>query len=610
MQHSKNIENKLKEMEAMEQPDLSQMENHWQQMQGILQPGSLPVKKGWPRWMLNTLSVAAVVLLIATAVLYLSSKKDSNNENTVPKSATVAEQNDVTPEGYLNNNNAVAPFITDSTIKEAKAALHIPTINPSLIYQNKYHSNDNAKYWTVDDSLLGTVKLNYTPCENCPGKEAGVLSNAERKLRLTSLFTQLEKPEQHFTIDNSKDTLLQFEEGTVVLVPANSFGGMNGVEFTAKEFYKTSDIVLNQLSTASNKEQLETGGMLKVNAIYRGKELGIDKQNPLRLFMPDTSETMKGMGLFYGKTSNTLNTDEENSGKMQHDKAAPDNSSYVNWLPQNQYFMQLRLVTQLSVLNLVDEPYRMRETKKGDIGYFLYSGDTDIDKEKLKQMLKEKYGYYKVKLRPDFRNFYRSAVFYKDFGEYSRSVGDSVWMDKEIADKYKITGTNSRQIMKGQWIGSFGNVNLLNRQAVQAGGANASSPATANDRTYNIASSDVSEKIFKEIKDKYSVNISQLGWINCDRFYADNRKKINYKVDLGDSANNYYTMIVFDKINSMMTGYVDGDQVAFQNIPIGEPVKVISIGINKKGEIVYSVTHTTTSETGIKRFTIPNNIRT
>lgn len=37
-----------------------------------------------------------------------------------------------------------------------------------------------------------------------------------------------------------------------------------------------------------------------------------------------------------------------------------------------------------------------------------------------------------------------------------------------------------------------------------------------------------------------------------------------------------------------------------QNIPIGEPVKIISIGISKQGETVYSVTHTTTSEQELK----------
>ena len=76
MQHDNNIENKLRQQESMEQPDLSQMNTHWQQMQAILQPGSLPLKKGWPKWMLNTLSVAAVVILIGAAILYLSRSEE------------------------------------------------------------------------------------------------------------------------------------------------------------------------------------------------------------------------------------------------------------------------------------------------------------------------------------------------------------------------------------------------------------------------------------------------------------------------------------------------------------------------------------------------------
>jgi hypothetical protein len=101
-------------------------------------------------------------------------------------------------------------------------------------------------------------------------------------------------------------------------------------------------------------------------------------------------------------------------------------------------------------------------------------------------------------------------------------------------------------------------------------------------------------KILSGISNQYSVDLNKMGWINCDRFYSDSRKKINFNVDLGDAAMNYYTMLVFDNIKSMMTGFVYGNKVSFQNIPAGEAVKLISIGINKKGEAVYSVTKATT----------------
>lgn len=598
-------------MEAMEEPNLGQMDAHWQQMAGMLQPAVLPVKKGWPKWMLNGLSGVAVVVLIGVALMYLSSKKNNEVEATAKQKETIIKEN-----ADVNAATAVQPpASSDSAAPNATTAFNQPIIKASLINNGTF--NEDAKRWAEEDSLLGTVKLNVAPCGNCDDKAIAVtLTGAERQLKLQTLFIQLGKKEQRFFIDNSRDTLLQFEEGTVLLVPANSFGGMNGVEISAKEFYKTSDIILNQLNTISNKEQLETGGMLYITASYKGKEAKISYEKSLRLFMPDTTQAMKGMGLFNGemvsakeeKTTAGFGTGknmEAGNSTGLAGSAYSENQLSLNWVPQGQYFLNQELVMQVKVLNIVDEPYKIRETKKGEIGYFLYSDEIDIDKKKIKEMLKEKYGYYKVKFRPSFRDIhFLETETDKNFRyEYARNIGDSVWMDKTVADEYKIAGTATRQIMKNQWVNNrlFGGFRIdiadtLGRRAKKRAIAEAAAIISNNDGVYNLSS----EKILKEINKKYSVNISKLGWINCDRFYADSRKKIVYKVNLGDEASNYYTMLVFDNIKSMMTGYINGNEVAFQNIPVGEPVKIISIGINQKGETVYSVTHTTTSEEVLK----------
>jgi len=81
------------------------------------------------------------------------------------------------------------------------------------------------------------------------------------------------------------------------------------------------------------------------------------------------------------------------------------------------------------------------------------------------------------------------------------------------------------------------------------------------------------------LANRFSVDIRTLGWINCDRFYNDYRPKIEFVVNLGDTASNYYTLLVFDKIKSMMTGYISGNKVAFTNVPEGETAKIISISI-------------------------------
>jgi hypothetical protein len=150
-------------------------------------------------------------------------------------------------------------------------------------------------------------------------------------------------------------------------------------------------------------------------------------------------------------------------------------------------------------------------------------------------------------------------------------------MEKDLADKYKLKGTATRIVPEN--IASYSSTIWSNSDAknIYTGGDKLNADA------------------IKAIQGKYSVNINRLGWINCDRFYKDKREKIQYTVNLGDSAQHYHTMLVFDRIKSVMNGYAAGNKVIFNDIPEGEKVKVVSIGIDKSGNTVYTLQPATTS---------------
>gem|GEM_PF-6210523 len=71
--------------------------------------------------------------------------------------------------------------------------------------------------------------------------------------------------------------------------------------------------------------------------------------------------------------------------------------------------------------------------------------------------------------------------------------------------------------------------------------------------------------------------------------YRDPGKKIDYAVNIDGQAKNYYTVIVFDNFRSIMPGYLSGDQIRFNSLPPGEPVTVISIGIDVNGKAVVAI---------------------
>jgi hypothetical protein len=95
---------------------------------------------------------------------------------------------------------------------------------------------------------------------------------------------------------------------------------------------------------------------------------------------------------------------------------------------------------------------------------------------------------------------------------------------------------------------------------------------------------------------RFGVSIRQLGWINCDRFYNDPRPKIELIVDLGDNPNRYNTLLVFDNFNSIMPpSFKQGSTIRFFNLPKGEPVRIISLGI-KNGRPVTAMKRTVISK--------------
>lgn len=268
----------------------------------------------------------------------------------------------------------------------------------------------------------------------------------------------------------------------------------------------------------------------------------------------------------------------------------------VNWISTNQNFGWPFSITEVRVLDMRDEPIKGRITPKGDIGIFAMSKESKLSRTQFKTILKEKYGYYKVRIRREWKsNFWHKLK----GGSLARfdGIGDTTWVRKEVADKYKLEVTQTRIMQGSSWGGLFGGsvLNVGFRRAKLKKGSNVDTLQNGNLDTCD-SRSEAFERGLDKLQEKYSVDVSTLGWINCDRFYNDRREKINYYVNLQDSAINYYTMIVFNKFRSMMAGYITGNNVQFSNVPIGETVKIISIGIDKNGDAVMAMKETKISK--------------
>ncbi len=111
---------------------------------------------------------------------------------------------------------------------------------------------------------------------------------------------------QVFTINGSKDTIIETKNGIIISIPANVFLNATGnavtseLELEIKEAFSPFDIMKAGLSTTSNGKLLETGGMFYINARKDAKNLDIDKSKGLYVNIPDY-QPQKNMLLFDGK---------------------------------------------------------------------------------------------------------------------------------------------------------------------------------------------------------------------------------------------------------------------------------------------------------------------
>jgi hypothetical protein len=389
------------------------------------------------------------------------------------------------------------------------------------------------------------------------------------KLSLDKFFKQLEKGAQQFVINNKKDTLLMGEDGTALHIPANTFNSKGEVIITMKEFYSYEDIITNKLTTCSDERQLVTGGMIHITASVDGKELDIQPGRSIQWFVPDTSKEMNQMQLFTVSSNQAIrsavfkNQPDRSSDVGDIDKVRPDsvseggNFTVMNWVPQNRSFTDNYLVTTVKVLDLANEPMKTRNTKNGEVGIFRIADKPKISREELQAELKEKYGYYKVKIKGTKKDNFFTRFMTRAFPVRRRiqstgSVGDSAWVPTYIAQQYNLQATDT--------------MTTLQRRSSY------SSNGFYDTKTFSGIN-------MNSLAKRFSVDIRSLGWINCDRFYNNNSPKIEYYVDLKDTATNYYTLLVFDNIRSMIQGRAYGNKVVFPAMPEGESAKVISIGI-------------------------------
>lgn len=126
--------------------------------------------------------------------------------------------------------------------------------------------------------------------------------------RFNPLYTVSKKNPETHRINTQRDTIIICKEGTKLKIKANSFTyagtdqlATGTIKLEATEYYQLSDILLANLTTTSNGQLLETGGMLFLEA--RSGEQLLELNKDIAIEIP-TENKKDDMLLFTGQETN------------------------------------------------------------------------------------------------------------------------------------------------------------------------------------------------------------------------------------------------------------------------------------------------------------------
>ncbi|MFT5819050.1 MAG: hypothetical protein ACI8ZM_000272 [Crocinitomix sp.] len=384
------------------------------------------------------------------------------------------------------------------------------------------------------------------------------------------LQNELDVEANQFTISQKRDTILFGEAGTAIFIEANSFESFNGIElthvdFSLKEYYDMSDMLIQDLSTEAENGVLETGGMIHIEATSNGKKVYLKAGKDLIIHFPKNGNTVE-MQLFSQSnmeySTNTIKWKEEKASIgheidtitpfiMKYDDLDSDTMVTTNgtdiwtWL-ENEIILT---ENERDYVRLRDFNIEYVTTSTGQISEVeLQKG---YNEKRCKRLLKI------IKGMPDVIPFKRSG----------KVIDMKGWVN--FAVKYVPAKHLSNEAYLREIEGKYSNFekNSIN----------------------DIDQMELNYYIFNTVK---------LGWLNCDHFVDDPSPKVDMSLNL-DEPENLMIKFIYKDLKSIITPtYKDGIN-HFKGIPEGKDITLIIIKTVKK-KVQLSITEHITSQGELK----------
>jgi hypothetical protein len=539
MKQDNNMQNKLRWLESDDQINLANVDQHWQQMRTMLQPASYTIKKNlYSRSMLSRVIAGLFILGGVAFILKYEIDRVSKNNTTAQSGFP-----------QLGNSKAAVPGLTDIGLPKTVIAKTKSSDNnlKRIKGNSNIHASTKNSLPVIDTMTIASSKQQSSITNSIA---AGSNNDEKDKQQLLELFNTIEKPSQQFAVNNFRDTSLLCTEGTRVFIPAGVFVNANNmiageVTVQIKEFYSYQDIISHKLSTTSNGRQLVSGGMLYIMAMKNGEEVKLAETKKMTVRMP-AGNYDEEMQLFTAEKQATAA--DSHGSDFAYDYNSNNN---INWQPAGQFQRLARTKFFIKIFDPYGSPYASKERNDGTtVAWFVIKKNCPMSNKRVMEALRGHYGlfYNKIKLKRSWSNRPGPLLSKQKWP----IVGDSIMIEYTMAKQLKLA--------------SKSDIEKYEKQLLQ-------DSAAWNEKLKKIPF--------------YEFQISKLGFMNCDRFENDQSPKVEFTLNLGEgeNADNFFSVLAFDKYRSVIQGYCGKNKLRFSQIPENANVHLVCVGV-KDGKVL------------------------
>ncbi len=414
------------------------------------------------------------------------------------------------------------------------------------------------------------------------------------------LLEKTRSPESHHFQAPHRPLVVIGEEGTELLIPADAFLYPDGtpvttdVEILLTEVANKPELILSNLPTVSNGRMLVSGGVIKIEAIADGKQLHLASGKSVLVNFP--GGYVKDMQLFKGQydASGTMNwvpmTDAPNAGAHPMAKLDPGKD------------LAMPLFLDYGKVN--PTTFKFADAEHTAVGYItamLQTGYKCVgnDRVYLEMKTDESGRVISAKTLTGRNPCYRLAI--EEIAktlQFDLAIGNTTTRQfyLEVSPNLPSHGTEGENM----YASLAGNSDAFNNPQVLA----AMKEYMEEEKAQNFA--------------KNAFAVTDLGWVNCDRFYNEKGPRVSVVASVinENMQNKAKAFLVFDELNAVIEGHLGPKgQFTFENIPEGMKAKVVAIGYSAaaggaymkttnvvtKGGNVASITMAKISESDLKQ---------